>query len=105
METSTTLSFIGTYLIPLATAAAGWFAGSRKRRNDFLKDLQSSIDLLSAENKRLLEDITSCNKEIVAVRKENEELKASVDRLCTENSQLKDEVRQLREQVTSTAKQ
>ena len=39
------------------------------------------------------------NSEIVAVRKENEELKASVDRLCTENSQLKDEVRQLREQI------
>lgn len=39
------------------------------------------------------------NSEIVAVRKENEELKASVDRLCTENSQLKVEVRQLREQV------
>ena len=44
-------------------------------------------------------DITAVNSEIVAVRKENEELKASVDRLCTENSQLKDEVRQLREQV------
>ena len=44
-------------------------------------------------------DITAVNSEIVAVRKENEELKASVDRLCSENSQLKDEVRQLREQV------
>src|SRR5574344_1498997 len=83
METSTILSFIGTYIIPLATAAVGWFAGSRKRRNDFLQDVQSSRDLLSSENKRLLEDITSCNKEIVAVRKENEELKASVDRLCS----------------------
>ena len=93
------LTFIGTYIIPLFTAAIGWIVGSRKRKNDFLKDLQSSINLLSAENKRLLEEITNANAEIVAVRKENEELKASVDRLCTENSQLKDEVRQLREQV------
>lgn len=94
-----TLTFIGTYIIPLFAAAIGWLVGSRKRKNDFLKDLQSSINLLSAENKRLLEEITNANTEIVAVRKENEELKASVDRLCTENSQLKDEVRQLREQV------
>ncbi len=94
-----TLAFIGTYIIPLFTAAVGWLVGSRKRKNDFLKDLQASINLLSAENKRLLEEITSANVEIVAVRKENEELKASVDRLCTENSQLKDEVRQLWEQI------
>ena len=94
-----TLTFIGTYIIPLLTAAIGWIVGSRKRKNDFLKDLQASINLLSAENKRLLEEITNANAEIVAVRKENEELKASVDRLCTENSQLKDEVRQLREQI------
>lgn len=94
-----TLTFIGTYIIPLLTAAVGWLVGSRKRKNDFLKDLQASIDLLSSENRKLLTDITAVNSEIVAVRKENEELKASVDRLCTENSQLKVEVRQLREQV------
>ena len=91
--------FIGTYIIPLFTAAIGWLVGSRKRKNDFQKDLQASIDLLSSENRKLLADITAVNSEIVAVRKENEELKASVDRLCTENSQLKDEVRQLREQI------
>ena len=93
------LTFIGTYIIPLFTAVIGWIVGSRKRKNDFLKDLQASIDLLSSENRKLLADITAVNSEIVAVRKENEELKASVDRLCAENSQLKDEVRQLREQV------
>ncbi len=93
------LTFIGTYIIPLFTATVGWLVGSRKRKNDFLKDLQASIDLLSSENRRLLADITAVNTEIVAVRKEDEELKASVDRLCTESSQLKDEVRQLREQI------
>lgn len=93
------MAFIGTYIIPLFTAAVGWLVGSRKRKNDFLKNLQASIDLLSSENRKLLADITAVNSEIVAVRKENEELKASVDRLCTENSQLKVEVRQLREQV------
>ena len=104
MDKSEILQFIGTYIIPLVSAAAGWLAGSRKRRNDFLKDLQASIDLLSSENRRLLADITAVNAEIVAVRKENEELKASVDRLCSENSQLQEEVRLLREQVSDKAK-
>ena len=99
MNKSEILQFIGTYIIPLVSAAVGWIAGSRKRRNDFLKDLQASIDLLSSENRRLLADITAVNAEIVAVRRENEELKASVDRLCSENSQLQEEVRQLREQI------
>ena len=104
MDKSEILQFIGTYIIPLVSAAVGWIAGSRKRRNDFLQDLQASIDLLSSENRRLLTDITAVNAEIVAVRKENEELKASVDRLCSENSQLQEEVRLLREQVSDKAK-
>jgi len=44
----------------------------------------------------LLEEITSANNEIIALRKENEELKASVDHLCSENTVLKDEIRQLK---------
>ena len=93
MITSDILNFIGTTILPIITAGIGWLFGRRKRKNDFLQDLQASINLLSAENKRLLEEITNANAEIVAVRK------ASIDRLCAENSQLKDEIRQLREQV------
>ena len=99
METNNTLDFIGIYIIPMITAAVGWLVGTRKRKNDFLQDLQASIDLLSSENKKLLADITSVNAEIVAVRKENEELKASVDKLCSENSQLKEEIRQLKDKI------
>ena len=99
METNNTLDFIGTYIIPMITASVGWLVGTRKRKNDFLQDLQASIDLLSSENKKLLADITSVNAEIVAVRKENEELKASVDKLCSENSQLKEEIRQLKDKI------
>ncbi len=99
METNDTLSFIGTYIVPTITAAIGWLVGTRKRNNDFLQDLQSSIDLLSSENKKLLEDITAVNTEIVAVRKENEELKAAVEKLCKENTLLKDEVRQLKNKL------
>ena len=95
-----TLSFIGTYIIPVVTAVTGWFAGMRKRKNTFLQDLQNSINLLSAENHRLLGELTDVNRELVSIKKENAELKASVDRLCSENAQLKDEVRGLRMQLS-----
>ena len=99
MDTQT-LSTLISYAAPAVTAAAGWLAGKRKRRNDFLKNMQDSIDILSMENKRLIEDLTNVNREVVALRKENGELKYSVDQLCKENVQLKEEVRNLRTRIT-----
>ena len=99
METPT-ISIITDCLVPMITAAAGWLAGKRKRRNDFLKNMQESIDILSMENKRLIEDLTTVNREVVALRRENGELKYSVDQLCKENVQLKEEVRNLRTRMT-----
>ena len=100
MDTQT-LSTLISYAAPAVTAAAGWLAGKRKRRNDFLKNMQDSIDILSMENKRLIEDLTNVNREVVALRKENGELKYSVDQLCKENVQLKDEVRNLKNRITN----
>ena len=99
METPT-ISLITDCLVPMITAAAGWLAGKRKRRNDALKSMQDSIDILSMENKRLIEDLTTVNREVVALRRENGELKYSVDQLCKENVQLKEEVRNLRTRIT-----
>ena len=95
-------TIIAECLVPMITAAAGWLAGKRKRRNDALKSMQDSIDILSTENKRLIEDLTTVNREVVALRKENGELKTSIDQLCKENAQLKTEVQDLRKQLTQT---
>ena len=99
METQIT-TIITDCLVPTATAVVGWLAGSRKRRNDALKSMQDSIDILSSENKRLIEDLTNVNKEVVELRRENTELKLSVDKLCRENAQLKTEVQDLHKQIT-----
>ena len=96
-----TLNLITDCLVPSVTAVVGWLAGKRKRQSDFLKNMQDSIDLLSVENKRLLEDLTAVNKEVIALRRENGELKYSVDQLCKENVQLKDEVRNLKNRITN----
>lgn len=99
MDTQIT-TIVTDCLIPAITAAVGWLAGKRKRRNDALKSMQDSIDILSMENKRLIEDLTTVNREVVALRRENGELKTSVDQLCKENAQLKEEVRNLRNRIT-----
>ncbi|MBQ9386236.1 MAG: hypothetical protein IJU24_05105 [Bacteroidaceae bacterium] len=99
MDTQIT-TIVTECLVPIITAAAGWLAGKRKRRNDALKSMQDSIDILSTENKRLIEDLTTVNREVVALRRENGELKTSVDQLCKENVQLKTEVQDLRKQLT-----
>lgn len=97
---SQTLTFIGSYIIPIITAVTGWLAGTRKRKNSILQDMQESISILSSENRRLLGELTDVNKQLIAIKRENEELKSAVDRLCSENGQLKEEVRGLRLQLS-----
>lgn len=97
---TTVITQITPYLIPALTALTGWFAGTRKRKNSFLQDLQESINLLSSENRRLIQEITTVNGELISIKAENAELKSSVDRLCKENSQLKEEVRGLSLQLS-----
>ena len=87
-------------LVPIITAAAGWLAGKRKRQGDALKNMQESIEMLTGNNKRLLDDLAKVNDEVIALRRENAELKLSVDHLCRENTQLKTEVQDLRKQMT-----
>ena len=100
MET-TTISLITDCLVPTITAVVGWIAGKRKRQGDALKNMQESIEMLTGNNKRLLDDLAKVNDEVIALRRENAELKLSVDHLCRENTQLKTEVQDLRKQITN----
>ena len=88
-------------LVPIVTAAAGWLAGRRKRQGDALRNMQESIEMLTGNNKKLLDDLAKVNTEVIALRRENAELKLSVDQLCRENTQLKTEVQDLRKQITN----
>ena len=95
MDWTTIISIISS---PVC-AAIGWLAGSRKRKNDFLVDLQNSIDLLAQKNGELL-------KELVAVRSQNADLmnnqeimKRQIETLTLENCELKQEVASLNERL------
>jgi predicted nuclease with TOPRIM domain len=77
-------------VIPVVTALAGWLAGIKKRKNDFLADMQASIDMLADKNKVLLD-------ELVTIREENVKLHAELDRVTTELESLNEEIKGLRE--------
>ena len=59
-----TLAPLLTIIIPLLTAIVGWLFGRRKQNNDFLGELQTSINLLS-------DNYTKTLNELVLVKKQN----------------------------------
>jgi lipopolysaccharide biosynthesis regulator YciM len=69
--------------LPVGTAI-GWFFTKRKRDNDFITDLQSSIDLLS-------ENYTKTLDNLIILKKQNADLLILVSQLETEISKLKEE--------------
>ena len=75
-------------LLPVVTGVIGWLAGRRKQKNDFLSELQSSIDLLSEKNKSLVE-------EVVQLREENLKIRGEVAKLREENRALRFEIETL----------
>jgi len=79
----------------LTTAIAGvvgWLAGRKKQKNDFLSELQSSIDLLSEKNRKLME-------EVVLSREENAKIRGEVIKLREENKVLRFEIEALNKKL------
>lgn len=92
-----------TAVVSLLTAFGGWFVGRRKRNNDFLGELQNSIDLLTEKYTKTLTELVSVKEqnaklligqnemsiELKAVREENSLLKKEVEELTTQLANVK----------------
>ena len=74
------ITIISVCLTPIV-GVVSWFAGSKKRHNDFLKDLQESIDLLSEKNKELLKEVVELRSEVAKLKTENAALCLEVEEL------------------------
>jgi FtsZ-binding cell division protein ZapB len=81
-----------TALAPVATGILGWLTGRRKQKNDFITDLQKSIDLLAAKNTELVETV-------MQLRQQNIELSAQVTQLRRENKVLQRQLAALNEKI------
>ena len=69
-----------------------WLASRRKRNNDMLRELQSSINMLSEENRKILQ-------ENVQLRRENADLKSNQEEMIIRLSRLTKEVERLRKVI------
>lgn len=83
----TTYEWITTFLLPV-TGIVSWIAGSRMRRNDTIKALQTTVDMLVQKNSELYDDIMRLRQENDTLRdqgikRDNEikSLKAEIERL------------------------
>lgn len=92
---------IGTYLLPILSAVAGWLSGRKKTKNDFLKDLQSSIDLLSEKNTALMKEVIGLRQENAQLLAKQTKLEIRINVLTEQNHSLKVEVERLNEQLAN----
>lgn len=83
----TTYEWITTSLVPI-TGIVSWIAGSRMRRNDTIKALQTTVDMLVQKNTELYDEIMRLRQENDTLRdqgikrdNEIESLKAEIERL------------------------
>lgn len=86
----TTYEWITTFMVPV-TGVISWLAGARMRRNESLKSLQTTIDLLVEKNKELYE-------EILRLRQENDTLRDEGVKRDNEISELKHQIAKLTKQ-------
>ncbi len=78
------IAIIG-YIIAPISGVVSWLAGRKKSKNDFLQEMQASIDLLAQRNSDLY-------NEIVGLRAENLSLRLDVQRLLGENTKMSKEI-------------
>lgn len=92
------INIISIIIAPL-TGVLSWFAGRKKSKNDFLQEMQDSIDLLVVKNKDLVEEVTNLrlkNSELIA---NQEILKRQIDTLTKQNATLQKTIETLNEQL------
>lgn len=96
-----TYSIISTALVPV-TGVATWLASTRKRRNDSLKDLQCTVNMLVDENKRLYRELTETRRELAAACSQISILEANQKQLLAENAKLAEMLKPAPKKKTKT---
>ena len=89
------------YLVSAVTGVVGWLAGLQKRKNDFLNEMQKSIDLLSKENSELLSELVLLRKENAFLVSNQEKMRLEISQLRKENGELRMEVEELNSRLAN----
>lgn len=94
----TTYEWITTFLGP-ACGLIGWFAGRRIRRNETIKALQTTIDMLVDKNRELYDEILRLRQENDAQRDAGIKRDNEIFVLRDENVKLGNEINELKHQI------
>lgn len=84
----TTYEWITTFMVPI-TGIVSWLAGARMRRNESIKALQTTIDMLVQKNQELYD-------EIMRLRDENDNLRDDAVRRDNRINELEREIENLK---------
>lgn len=93
------VSVIG-YVFSALTGIAGWWVGKRKQNNDFLADLQGSVNMLTEENAKLLKELVDVRKDNAVLMSNQEQMKLEIEALRKENEALRQEIGKLNHSLT-----
>lgn len=88
-----------TAVVSLLTAFGGWFVGRRKRNNDFLGELQNSIDLLTEKYTKTLSELIEVKEQNAKLLIGQNEMSLELKAVREENCLLKKEVEELTSQL------
>lgn len=90
-----------TVTLPVISSLVTWFVARKKRKNDFLADLQSSIDLLSSKYNDALKELVTVKEQNSKLLIAQNEMKEQISNLTKENETLKNTVDELNERLSN----
>ena len=98
MEDLSNLRWLFELIIATVTSICGFFVGRKQQKNNFLSELQKSIDSLALINRKQMDEIIKLRGIVVEVRTDNHNLSKEIDILREENKVLTNEVKSLRQE-------
>lgn len=97
--------WIAELALGVISSIAGWLVGRRQRNNNFLAELQKSINNLAEINSKQMEEILKLRENVITLRSENFFLKQSLSQVQKENESLNLQMAALREENQKLSEQ
>ncbi len=92
------IAILGIIIAPISSYIT-WILARRKRDNDFISDLQSSINLLTDNYKKALNELTTLRAENVDLKSTQQKMIVQIEELKVENEKLKSTINALNKKL------
>ena len=83
-----TYEWITTFLVPV-TGVVSWIAGTRMRRNDTIRAMQTTIDMLAEKNRQLYAENQELRREMADLRNDGIKRDSEINDLRLQIERLK----------------